>query len=376
MTTIAAAEFIAELEDAVKARSPERRFQMLRRIMGLFLSSSGRLNQHQVGVFDDVLVRLITPTDARTLAQLSSTLSDLTSVPKATVRRLACHDDATVAAPVLLKSESLSENDLIEIAGNRSQQHLLAISGRRTLNEALTDTILMRGDTNVCRALAKNAGARFSDRGYQILVAAAERDDDIAESLVLRPDIQVEMLRELLSKATTAVRVRLLEIARPEMRRTIHAAIEDIEARAGTKVPEPIDYSEAKSRVVELNKAGKLNDSTVNRFVVHGERTTLVAALSLLATTTIETIESLMEDSDCLGLLVVCRASRLNWTTTLAVISSRSGAQRVPPRELERFREAFEALCLSTAQWTIRFGSVRDFAVKSNLKVGALQQLG
>ena len=90
MTAFVSAEFIAELDDAIKTGSPERRLQILRRVTGLFLASAERLNAFQIGVFDDVLVRLIGPADVRTLAKFSSALSDLTSAPRETVRQLAC----------------------------------------------------------------------------------------------------------------------------------------------------------------------------------------------------------------------------------------------------------------------------------------------
>jgi uncharacterized protein (DUF2336 family) len=362
MISVASAEFIAALERAVEDGSPVRRAQMLRQITQLLLSSATRLDERQIGVFDDVLIRLIERVEAKMLAQLSTTLSDLTSAPKQAVRRLASHEDATVAGPVLLKSESLSESDLIEIATHAGHQHLLAISERKTLTEASTDAILKRGDTGVCRVLAKNAGARFSDQGYSRLVATADRDDDIADALVVRPDMPVKMLHELIVGATKAARARLLKVAPPEMGETIEAAIDSIAAQASAKAPEPIDYSEAKSSVLALSLAGKLSDSAVNRLAVHCQRTHVVAALSLLADAPIDAIEPLMEESDCCGLVVACRASRLNWQTTLAVINSRGHIRGLSQQELEQGKELFESLSLSVAQRTIRFGSVREFA--------------
>jgi uncharacterized protein (DUF2336 family) len=363
MISVASAEFIAELEGAVEGGSPARRAQMLRQVTHLLLSSA-KLDERQIGVFDDVLIRLIERVEAKMLSQLSTTLSDLTSAPKQAVRRLACHEDATVAGPILLKSETLSESDLIEIASHAGQHHLLAISGRKTLKEALTDFILKRGDTTVCRMLARNAGARFSDQGYSKLVATAERDDDIADALAVRPDVSVKMLHELIAGATKVVRARLLKVAPPEMRATIQAAIESIAAQASARLPEPIDYSEARSSVLALSLAGKLSDSAVNRLAVHRQRTHVVAALSLLADAAIDAIEPLMEASDCCGLVVACRASRLNWQTTLTVINSRGHTPGLSRQELEQGKELFESLSLSVAQRTIRFGSVREF-VKS-----------
>jgi len=198
------------------------------------------------------------------------------------------------------------------------------------------------------------------------LVAAAKRDDDIADSLVLRPDMPVEMLRELLAGTTKAGRARLLRVAPPGVHGAIEATIESMETEIGTKTPKPIDYSGPKSTVLALNKAGKLNDSSVNRFAVRGERANLIAALSLLSDAAIETIEAIVEKTAPCGLIVACRASRLNWTTTLAVIRYRCGAQAMSPEDIERRREAFEALPLSVAQRTIRFGSVHDLEMEIN----------
>ena len=363
MTIIAATELIVELEGAIRDGSSKRRLQMLQQVAHLFLSSASRLEERQVDVFGDVLLRLIEGAEPEMLAPLSMILCGQTSAPRDVVRLLACHAEATVAAPILLKSEILSKDDLIEIANHRGQQqHLLAISERKTLDETLTDALLKRGDIAVYRVLARNAGARFSDQGCLKLAAAAERDGDIADALVVRPIMPVKVLHELLTKATKAAQARPGKTAPLRTCETIRGVVESPPAGVNTSAPEPIDYSEAKSRVLALSHAGKLSNSTVNRFAVHGERTDLVAALSLLAEVAIGVIEPLLKEGDCYGLVVACRASRLNWQTTLAVIESRSDARRLTQEELEQGKELFEAFSLSIAQRTIRFGSVDDLA--------------
>ena len=62
------------------------------------------------------------------------------------VRRLAKDDDIAVAGPVLTQSPRLPETDLVEIAKTKSQAHLLAISGRTGIAEAVTDVLVRRGD--------------------------------------------------------------------------------------------------------------------------------------------------------------------------------------------------------------------------------------
>jgi hypothetical protein len=345
-------------------------------VTGLFLSDVDRLREHHIGVFDEVLVRLMECADARTLTRLSAAFADLRLAPKDTVRCLARHEDAAVAAPILLKSEALSDHDLVEIAQERGQAHLLAIARRKMLNRTLTDILLTQGDTNVCRALARNPGAQFSNSGFGTMVDIAACDDEIADSLVRRSDTPREVLSRLVSQSTRAVQTRLLKIAPPEIHEAIQAAIDRTAAQARAKKPGPTDYSEAKSIVLALNNAGRLNDSSVNRFAIRCEYKKLIAALSLLAAISTETVEVLMEDADCCGLAIACRASRLNRQTTAAIISSRKCGQPVSAQELAQVKEVFESLCLSTAQRTIRFGSVSDFATKCGERDSALAGAG
>ena len=363
MSATASAELISDVEAAVSGGSPERRVLMLRRLIQLLVSSAARLNETQLGVFDDVLVRLIKHVEPQALVQLSSTLSDLTPAPKEAVRYLACHNDIAVATPVLIRSQSLSDTVLVEIASKLGRQHLLAISTRRALGEALTDVLLKRGEIDVCRVLAKNAGAKFSERGYAAIVAIAEPNKDIAESLGLRPDLPPAMLRDLLSKATDAVRLALLKSAPPRLRQNLREALDDIASDVSKKTSEPVVYSEAYARIVALNNSGKLNDSTVNRFALRREATNVIASLCVLSGAPIEAIEPLMEEKGCDGLIIACRASRLDWQTALSIIRNRSVPQ-LSEQERARAKEKFEKLCLSVAQQTVRFGLLNNSATK------------
>jgi uncharacterized protein (DUF2336 family) len=364
MIDIAATDLITELDNVVKAGSPERRVQILRQVTGLFLSDAERLKERHISVFDEVLVRLMKCVDPRALVRLSVSFADLRSAPKDAIRYLAHQEDAAVAVPILLKSDALSDTDLVEIAHERGQQHLCAMAGRKTPSQALTDILLKRGDTNVCRELVKNPGARFSDAGFAMLIDIAGRDDDTADSLMRRSDASREILSRLVSRSTPAVQARLLRNAPPELCETIQAAIEGATDQARARKRVRIDYSEANAHVLALSKAGKLNDSSVNRFAIRREPRNVVAALALLATISTETAESLLEDRDCCGLAIACRASRLNWQTTAAIIAHRNDHPPVPAQELAQVKDVFDMLSLSTAQRTVRFGSVDELVAK------------
>ena len=105
--------------------------------------------------------------------------------------------------------------------------------------------LINRGDNRVSQALARNTGARFSDGGYAALVERCERDDELASSLGIRTDIPVEMLRRLISKATEAVREKLLAASPPQCAARYSPAINAIAEQIGVKPFKAVDYTRA-----------------------------------------------------------------------------------------------------------------------------------
>jgi len=362
MVVAASPDAARKLDGAVNNGLAQHDVQILKQVTDLFLSNVERLRESQINALDELLVPLIDRTEASALVQLSEALSTIELAPGKTIRTLAFHNDASAAAPVLRNSSRLSESDLIEIAKTRSQQHLLAICERKTLSEALTDVLMRLGDVNVSNALARNAGAKFSECGYATLVGRSERDESLTEKLGLRLDLPANLLREILSKAADIVLARFLTAPRPVQRK---AQVSRGAAAEQTRPARPkIDYTKAQSDVLALNRAGKLTDSIVNRFAVRGEYTNVVAALSLKTDVKIEAIEPLIESDRLYGLIVACKAAKLSWSATTMIIRNRPGCPPAAQREFEQAQAIFESLLLSVAQWTIRFGADQMAAKK------------
>ena len=68
-----------------------------------------------------------------------------------------------------------------------------------------------------------------------------------------------------------------------------------------------------------------MNNSTVNRFAVGREYENVVAALSFLAEVPIEVIAPLINGAELDGLIVACKAARLNWSTTSMIVMQSAG---------------------------------------------------
>jgi hypothetical protein len=353
----------AELNGAEKG-GPEHDAEIFGQVTDLFLSSVDHLSESQINSVDGVLAGLIGRVAPSMLVELSEELSAIERAPRQTVRALAFHDDPEVAAPVLRKSGCLSETDLLEIVNSGRQQHLRAICDRKALNEKLTDALMRLGDVNVSNALAHNAGALFSDCGYATLVGRAERDESLAEKLGLRLDLPASLLRELLGKVANVVQARFLTAPRPLVKAKAEGSVA---AAVERPVVRPkVDYTAVHAELDALNRAGKLNDGAVNRFAVRCEYVNVIAALALKADVKPEVIELLLGSDRLYGLVVACKAARLSWSTTTMIVRNRPGCPPPTQRELDQCVAIHESLLLSSAQWTIRWGSDRLLAGKGN----------
>jgi uncharacterized protein (DUF2336 family) len=293
------------------------------------------------------------------------TLSEVDRAPFEAVRMLAYRNEPSIAVPVLSKSMRISDDDLVKIASCCGQEHLLAISSRNSLTEVVTDALIKRGNSEVAQKLAENAGASFSKYGYMALVADAEKDEGLAEKLGLRLDIPINILKQLLRRATEAVRRRLLLLANPEIRDRIQAAIDDIAEEFDNSVPTEADYAESQNIVLEINRNGHLNEAVINTFALHKEHANIIVALSLLTAVAADAIEPLYYSPRSDGLIVACRAAKLGWETTSTVLRSRGASSIDANGGAEENQKIFDALSVSSALRTLRFWAARSAAKKA-----------
>ncbi|TYL82380.1 DUF2336 domain-containing protein [Bradyrhizobium cytisi] len=341
------ADILVELEEAVASCPLDRCARILSGIVQLLTGSRDRSQELLSGVVDGVLLRLTERVEASALIQLSTTLADLKVAPPETLRRLASHDNADVACPVLLRSQALSTADLAAVAASCGERHQRAIAARDCIEPAVTEALIKRGE-QICLVLINNPGTKFSEAAYATL-GGADQDGEIAKALVLRPGTPDLIVRKLLSARPAK--------SAPAKPNPSAAPPAQAAAPIPPKPPTLADYASARPEIVALSRVGKLNDSTVNRFAIRGETANLFTALSVLSGAPIEIVEHVMSDDDCEGLVMACRASRLNWTTTLAILSNRGGT-RLSFAQRERAQLIFETLLLSTSQWTVRWGEI------------------
>jgi Uncharacterised protein conserved in bacteria (DUF2336) len=350
---------ITELEHATHSGSPDQCIETLRRVTDLFMAGADRFTEDQVLLFEDVLGFLIQRIETRARAELSTRLALVGNAPIRVIRCLALDDEIMVAEPVLAGSPRLTGADLVQIARTKGQGHLLAISGRTHLDEAVTDILLDRGNRDVIHKLAQNSGARFSHAGFTTLVVKAENDDSLAEAVGLRLDVPKELFEQLLLQATKTVRSRLLSLAPPETQREIRRVLTLVSKEIGWEVTAPRDLTRAQQAVMEKHRNGALHETALMEYAKAHKYDELVAALSLLCSAPLDVIDSLMGSPRNDGLLIPCRVAKLSWPTVDTILDNRFVHHSLTPYDREKLSADYKRLSQATAQRVLDFWQAR-----------------
>ncbi|HKS20219.1 MAG TPA: DUF2336 domain-containing protein [Bradyrhizobium sp.] len=360
---------VDEVEAAIRVGSAEKRVETARRVADLFLASAGSFSDEQVALFDTVLERLIRTIELRSiadigariaLAEMSAQLAPIAQAPPSVIRRFARHDEISIAAPALQESARLSEQDLVEIAQTKSEQHLLAISARWWLKEVVTDALIARRYPAVSRRIVGNPGARISAAGFAIVVAQAETNPDLAVEAGIRVDLPRELRRQLLSSATEAVRARLLSRAPPHLFEEIRNVIATVATGVDREMSRVRDFAAAGRLVAKLKENGELDEAALLQFAQQKKYEETVAALAELSKSTIDVIRPLMQSLRDDGVLVASRAAGLSWETTRAVLECRYSTGAMAADELAKAKAHFAGVTAEHARRLLTFWKVRS----------------
>jgi uncharacterized protein (DUF2336 family) len=353
------ASLIEELERTLASGSNEQRIQALARITDLFVASAGRYSEEQIGLFDDVILRIATRIEAKPLAKLANRLAPVPYAPAKVMKQLAFHDDITVAQPVLSLSERLNDYDLLVNARTKSQQHLLAISERKSLSETVTDVLVERGNKEVVHSVAKNSGARFSDAGFRVLVTRSNGDDVLATHVGMRRDIPRQHFMMLIEQASANVREKLTA-ANPQAALAVKDVVAEVVGgmRSEVRNSSPT-YAAARAQVEAMHRAGRLAEAEIYQFARDRKFEETAIALSLLCGIEPDAVERALLDQGSEISLILAKFAGMSWTTAKAILLMQSADRGMSAQDLDQAMKNFGRLQPETARRVIGFYRTR-----------------
>ncbi|MFN8831918.1 MAG: DUF2336 domain-containing protein [Labrys sp. (in: a-proteobacteria)] len=344
-----------EILELAREPSAEKRRLLLGRITDLFFDGDSERNVSESALFEEVVLRVARDVEVIARADFSARVAD---EPRAS-RRLAmalAQDHIIVAKPVLERSPALTDDDLIKVASTMSDEHLQAITQRRTLSEIVTDVLVMRGSALVRRLAVKNTGAHFSQDGFARLIRFAEEDEGLGAGLAARADLPQEVVAELapilsekLRKTLTAMGIAARDPLPPSMSQTVQARLAAVFS----------DREREQRDVAEIVREIKAGGTTLARELpplARADRAYDIATIvSQLAEVDHATAMKALTGPSEEPLIILFRALETPWDAFETVLTLRAKRQRqnyVPSLSLQR---TYTEMDRGTAHRVLRF---------------------
>jgi uncharacterized protein (DUF2336 family) len=358
--------YLQELDVAVSKGSPENRERALWYATDLLIV--GRYTDDEIWMFGEIIGRLEREIETAARAQLSRRLASSDNAPVKVIRKFAFDDSIDVAGPVLRESSKLDTKTLIANARTKSQQHLLAISVRKSIDPEVTDELVTRGDRDVVRSVAANSGARLSEFGILHMIKRSETDSILIEEMGRRKDIPRHLFQQLIAKASENTRKRLGR-ERPDATTQIDALVADVTGSLHSKFgPASRSYFEAKKSVSAQHHRGNLNERVIFDYAQERKFEEAIVGLSLLCSLPVHVVELALVGPNKEMALVLTKALGFSWQTAMSLFFLGAADHRIQARDLEALKLEFDGLNKETSRSFLETYRSRKYALADSDK--------
>ncbi len=353
---------LERLIDLAKEPESDKRRDLLREVTDVFIGQPDQFSDTEITYFGDIMEQLASSMELEVRAQLSAELSLIDQTPRSLAVQLAS-DEIKVAEPMLVNSRVLQDEDLISIAGDKSQGHLNAMARREDVSEAVTDAIVLKADDSVLETLARNDGARFSREGMEKLVDRSETNEALQAPVVSRRDVPMDLLNEMYFFVSQNLKQQILEtnagVDQASLEDALNKSRSLLQAKSAGRIERK---SKIEILIDTLHREGELTEMKLVEFARNKQVNELIVGFAKMAELDIRTSRRVLFDKTCESLAIACRAISFDRSTfsTFALMMERSeGAASVDPYKAV---ELYNQIPFETAQRTMRFWRIRKQA--------------
>jgi uncharacterized protein (DUF2336 family) len=358
---------VRKLVDLARDKSSLGRSSLVTAI-GDLMDDSGRiLTLQEKALMNDILKKLIQDVARPIRKALAEKLSRSHNAPHEVVSLLA-NDEFDIASPVLLKSDLLSDEDLIEIVRHRTLSHRLAIAMRRSVSTLVSDALVGTNSVDVIKTLLENHGAQITDATMAYLVQQSESVDEFQEPLLRRKDLPLDLSQKMYVWVSAALRQYIVEnyaVDKADLDLTVANVTEDVSSNDDYKRGDDAAMALAE----QLARRNELTADMLVKTLRRGEIALFEAMLAQMLSLRPQVARKLIYEDGGEGLVIGCRACSINRTdfTALFLMLQRARPNELAnnPYQLSRSMEMFDRLKPDTARKVVERWKINPHFLKS-----------
>lgn len=318
-----------QFEELLSTASDVQDAELLSSVVDLFLITTDEQNVPAADAFGEVMEFIAYGLPESERAELAERISKASPAPRDLIVRLA-NDAIDVARPVLTHSPGLSDDDLVSITRTQGFDHIVAITEREQLSEAVTDAIVDTGDEQLITRAAQHKRSSFSSKAFKKIAEIAKRVRELVIALLQRNDVPAGI--------------------ESQVRRTA--------AEKGwadkTEKPVPAEPSPQKSKPVVKKKGVPVTEAMLARYADEKNEDAVTRCLSELTGLSQALLRQVMFATDLSALIVVCRAHRYGTATFAALFHLRQKEEQPDPMAFTNAMRRYDAMEPRNAELLLR----------------------
>jgi len=335
--------FVAETSD-----DPEQKTALLWDLTEFFLETAETCTGGDRDFFGELMEEIAFNLETRVREELARKIAAEAHMPHGLIVRLA-NDEIPVARPVLESSPVLTDDDLVDISRNQSQEHLLAITKRDEVSYRLSTVLAEHGDHGVVTSLMHNQNAKLSPETIELVMGRGEAAESVQSELVKRNDVPQEILFDLLKHACANVRREIEH----KLTATDKVYLDDVEDTFKSEF-DTSKQSLAKQRVDALLRRNALNEVALLRFIRENEPMKFLLGFTALMAADAAFAQKVIGDPTGQMLVVACRACKISFKGLKEIAASPLTAMSFGTRGFLELSKSYKRITEADAKEMLR----------------------
>jgi uncharacterized protein (DUF2336 family) len=308
-------------------------------VTDLFFARGAVLTDRERALMTEILRQLINDVESTVRRSLAERLAHQKDAPRDLVLALA-NDEIAVAHAILLHSEVLRDDELIEIIHHRTLEHQLAIAMRKSVSEQVCDALVETGDVGVIKTLLENNDAKIASATMAYLVEQSKRVDTYQNPLLQRPDLGPDLAKKMYFWVSAALRKHILEhfaVDPAEFDDALEETVCDLTSRSEPEQLKAVQLAE------NLSEGESITPQLLIKSLRQGEVALFEALLARLTGIRLTLVRRMLFERGGEGLAIACRALRIEPPLFASIyLLSRKARQNDPPPERSEIRRILD----------------------------------
>lgn len=290
---------VSDVKELIANPSNETRAKTAAKVAQQFVGNN--LNENERAAAEDIIRLMMADLALNVRKSLAQTISASKSVPHDIAWTLA-NDVIEVAQPLLEASGLLSDDDLMAIIRNKTEDFQVAIAGRKHVSSQVANALVDTGSVKVVSRLVVNEGA---DLPEATMIRVLDKFGDhkaVVDPIALRNRLPVMVAERLVNLVSDAVRDHLVMHHELSADVATDLLLESRERATLYLFNKDTKATELFALIDQMYSKGRLTPTLIARSLVMGDISFFEAALAKHANISVANAYRLVHDRGQKGL--------------------------------------------------------------------------